>query len=131
MLWRRLHAAAALLWVVALIVQVFLAGQAITNLGGTGDFSNHISVGYTIGILQLVVVVLALAARMPRRDVGIAIGILVLYIVQTLLPGAKESATWVAALHPLNAMILFTLSVWYAVHAWRLARTVPAVGPIG
>lgn len=128
MLWRRLHAAAALIWVVAIIVQVFLAGQAITNLGGSGDFATHASVGYTIGIVQLVVVITALVARMPRRDIGIVLGILVLYVVQTLLPGAKESATWVAALHPLNAMILFTLSVWYAVHAWRVAMTAPAVG---
>jgi heme A synthase len=107
---------------------VFLAGQAITNLGGSGDFSTHVSVGYSIGIVQLVVVILAVVARLPRRDIGIAFGILVLYIVQTLLPGAKESATWVAALHPLNAMILFTLSIWYAVHAWRVAGTAPAVG---
>lgn len=128
MLWRRVHAAAALIWVVAIIVQVFLAGQAITNLGGSGDFSTHVSVGYSIGIVQLVVVILAVVARLPRRDIGIAFGILVLYIVQTLLPGAKESATWVAALHPLNAMILFTLSIWYAVHAWRVAGTAPAVG---
>jgi energy-coupling factor transporter transmembrane protein EcfT len=127
-LWRRVHAAAALIWVVAIIVQVFLAGQAITNLGGSGDFSTHVSVGYSIGIVQLVVVILAVVARLPRRDIGIAFGILVLYIVQTLLPGAKESATWVAALHPLNAMILFTLSIWYAVHAWRVAGTAPAVG---
>jgi hypothetical protein len=127
MLWRRLHAAAALIWVVAIIAQVFLAGQALANLGGSGDFSTHVSVGYTIGVVQLVVVLTALAARMPRRDVGIAIGILVLYIVQTLLPGAKESAAWVAALHPLNAMILFTLSVWYAAHAWRVSRMAPRV----
>jgi hypothetical protein len=131
MLWRRLHAAAASIWVVAIVVQVYLAGQAIANLGGSGDFSTHISVGYTIGIVQLVVVLTALAARLPRRDVGIALGILVLYIVQTILPGTKGSAPWVAALHPLNAMILFTLSLWYAVHAWRVARTAPPVGPIG
>ena len=128
MSWRRLHAWTAILWVVAIIVQVFLAGQAIGNLGGSGDFATHRDVGYTIGIIQLAVLVLAIVARLPRRDIGIAFGILVLYIVQTLLPGAKESATWVAALHPLNAMILFTLSIWYAVHAWRMARTTPAVG---
>jgi Family of unknown function (DUF6220) len=127
MVLRRLHAAAALIWVAAIVAQVFLAGQAIANLGGSGDFSTHIEVGYTIGIVQLVVVLLAAAARMPRRDVGIALGILVLYIVQTLLPGAKDSATWIAALHPLNAMILFTLSIWYALHAWRAAKAPGAV----
>jgi energy-coupling factor transporter transmembrane protein EcfT len=129
MLWRRLHALAAIVWVAAIVVQVFLAGQAIANLGGSGDFSTHIGVGYTIGIIQLVVVLTALVARMPRRDILISVGILVLYIVQTILPGAKDSAPWIAALHPLNAMILFTISIWYAWHAWRAAPA-PAPAPV-
>jgi energy-coupling factor transporter transmembrane protein EcfT len=131
MLWRRLHALAAIVWVAAIVVQVFLAGQAIANLGGSGDFSTHIGVGYTIGIIQLVVVLTALVARMPRRDILISVGILVLYIVQTILPGAKDSAPWIAALHPLNAMILFTISIWYAWHAWRAAPApAPAPAPV-
>jgi heme A synthase len=119
MLMRRLHAAAALLWVGAIVVQVFLAGQAIANLGGSGDFSAHTGFGYTIGIVQLVVVLTAVLARMPRRDIGISVGILGLYIVQTILPVMKDSSPVIAALHPLNAMILFAVSIWYARHAWR------------
>jgi hypothetical protein len=126
MLWRRLHVAAAVIWLAAIVVQVFLAGQAIANLGGSGDFTTHISFGYTIGVVQLIVVLTALAARLSRRDVGITIGVLVLYIVQTLLPGAKDTASWIAALHPLNAMVLFAISVWYARHAWGLAMNMPA-----
>jgi hypothetical protein len=123
MIWRKLHAWAAILWVVALIVQVFLAGQALANLGGTGNFDTHIGVGFTIGIIQLVALVLAFAARMSRRDIGISAGILGLYIVQTLLPGFRTDMPVVAALHPLNAMFLFVISVWYARHAWRVAAT--------
>jgi heme A synthase len=119
--WRRLHAVAAILWVVAIIVQVFLAGQAIGNLGGSGDFATHRDVGYTIGIVQLIALVLAFPARMSRRDKGISAGLLVLYIVQTLLPGFRSDVAFLAALHPLNAMILFTLSIWYARHAWRVS----------
>lgn len=122
---RRLHAWVAIAWVVAIIVQVFLAGQAIANLGGTGNFETHIGVGYTIGIIQLAVLILAFVARMPRRDIGIAALILVLYIVQTLLPGLKSVSPVISALHPLNAMILFTLSLWYARRAWRAAETSP------
>jgi len=121
--WRRLHAWAAILWVVAIIVQVFLAGAAIGNLGGSGNFETHVGVGYTIGIIQLIALVLAFPARMSGRDKSISAGLLVLYIVQTLLPGFKSGAPFIAELHPLNAMILFTLSVWYAWHAWRVAGT--------
>ena len=132
MIWRRLHAAAALIWVAAIVVQVILAGQAIADLGGSGDFSSHRDFGYTIGLVQLVVILLALVARMPRREIGIALGILGLYIVQTVLPSARGSSPFIAALHPLNAMILFTLSIWYARRAWRAAmeaRSSAIVGP--
>jgi hypothetical protein len=130
MLWRRLHALAAIIWVAAIVVQVFLAGQAIANLGGTGDFSTHIGFGFTIGIIQLVALILAFPARVSRRDKGISFGILVLYVVQTMLPGFKSASPAIAALHPLNAMILFTISIWYAWHALRAAMA-PAPAPAG
>jgi len=119
--WRRLHAWAAILWVVAIIVQVFLAGAALSNLGGSGDFATHRDFGYTIGIVQLIALVLAFPARMSGRDKAISAGILVLYIIQTILPPLRATLPFIAELHPLNAMILFTLSVWYAWHAWRIA----------
>jgi len=119
--WRRLHAWAAILWVVAIIVQVFLAGAALGNLGGSGDFATHRDFGYTIGIVQLIALVLAFPAHMSGRDKAISAGILVLYIVQTILPPLRATLPFIAELHPLNAMILFTLSVWYAWHAWRIA----------
>ena len=127
-----MHAWAAILWVVAIIVQVFLAGQALGNLGGSGDFATHRDFGYTIGIVQLIALILAFPARMSRRDKGISAGLLVLYIVQTILPAFRSSTPFIAALHPLNAMILFALSIWYARHAWRVAAagTAPSVGSV-
>ena len=118
----RLHALAAVVFVAAIAIQVFLAGLAITDLGGSGDFNLHADFGYTwVGLAVLMVVVTALLARRPRRDVGISLGLLGLYIVQTLLPAAKDSVPAIAALHPLNAMILFVVAIWYARHAWRAA----------
>ena len=123
--WRRLHAWAAILWVVAIIAQVILAGQAIGNLGGSGDFASHRDFGYTMGIVQLIALVLAFPARMSGRDKAISVGLLVLYIVQTILPPLRSSVPLIAELHPLNAMLLFTLSIWYARHAWRVAAESP------
>jgi hypothetical protein len=122
MILDRLHAAAAALFVVAIVIQVFLAGTALANLGGSGDFSAHIEFGYLwVGLASLALVLTAIAARRPRRDVGIAVGLLVLYIVQTMLPNARTSAPWIAALHPVNALFLFGLAVWYARRTWREA----------
>jgi hypothetical protein len=111
----RVHALAAIVYVVAIVVQVFLAGAAIANLGGSGNFTTHVDFGYTwLGIVSLVLVVTALAARRPRRDVGVVLGILVLYVIQTLLPTFRTSTPALAALHPVNALLLFGLAAWYA-----------------
>jgi hypothetical protein len=120
MVLERVHAAVAGLFVVAIVVQVFLAGAALANLGGSGNFSTHIDFGYTwIGIAALALLVTALVARRPRRDVGIVAAIVVLYVVQTILPSARTSTPWIAALHPVNALFLFGLAAWYARRTWR------------
>ena len=57
----RLHLAAAVIFVVAILVQVFFAGAAISNLGGSGDFKTHIEFGYTwVGLASLAVLVSAI-----------------------------------------------------------------------
>lgn len=116
----RIHAIAAIVFVVAILVQVFLAGTALANLGGSGDFTTHIEFGYTwVGLATLALLVTALAARRPRRDIAICFGLLGLYVVQTVLPSFRTGPTWLAALHPVNALLLFGAAVWYARHAWK------------
>ena len=122
MVLQRVHAAAAILFVVAILVQVFLAGAALTNLGGSGNFSTHTEFGYTgIGIAWLILLITGLVARRPRAEIGITLLILVLYIVQTLLPTFKTSTPAVAALHPVNALLLFGVAAWYARKEWQAA----------
>ncbi len=116
--WGRwIHAGAAWLFAAGVLVQAYLAGQALTQLGGNGDFELHSSIGYTVmGILALVVLVTALIGRLPRRQVGLSVLLFVLYIVQTSLPAARDSSPAIAALHPLNAMVLLVVAV---VIGWR------------
>jgi hypothetical protein len=122
---RRLHVAVAILYVVAILAQVFLAGAAISNLGGSGNFAPHVEVGYTwIGLASLLLVVSAIVARRPRREVGYTLAILALYIVQTILPVLKTSVPAIAALHPVNALFLFALAAWYARRAWQAEMAV-------
>jgi hypothetical protein len=117
---RRLHVAVAVVYVVLILVQVFLAGAAIANLGGSGDFGTHVEFGYTwMGLATLLLIVTALAARRPRRDVAYTIALLALYIVQTILPSLRASVPALAALHPVNALLLFGLAAWYGQRAWR------------
>jgi len=117
------HLVFAWLFVLGVLLQAYLAGAALAQLGGTGDFGTHISFGYSVmGLLALGVLVTALVGRAPRREVGLSVALFILYVVQTALPNARTSAPWIAALHPANAMILLVLG---AVIGWR-ARAIAA-----
>jgi hypothetical protein len=116
---RQVHAWLAWGFVAAIVIQVFLAGLAIPQLGGDGSFSTHQGFGYAIGLVALALVIAAVAARAGRRRILQALGLLGLYIVQTILPNLDPGLSIAAALHPLNAMFLFVLSIWYAREVWR------------
>ena len=117
---RRIHALAAWLFIAAILAQVYLAGSAIANLGGSGDFSTHVSFGYSgVPIAWIILLVTALAARRPRGELAWVFLLFGIYVVQTILPGAKGSAPWIAALHPVNALLLFGVAAGYARRAWR------------
>jgi hypothetical protein len=124
---RQAHAVVAWVFVVSIVVQVFLAGAAMTQLGGSGTFATHVDFGYTwVGLAGFAVLVTAIVARAGGRSILISLGLLALYIVQTSLPYARESIPAIAALHPVNAMVLFVLSIWYARRAWRASSSAAA-----
>jgi len=71
---RLVHALAAMVFVVAILVQAFLAGAALLQLGGNGDFRTHVDFGYTaVGLAALAVVVTAALARVGRRRIGYSV----------------------------------------------------------
>lgn len=117
---QRVHALAASVFVAAVVIQFFLAGAALAQLGGSGSFATHIAFGYWgLFVTGLILLITAFVARMPRRDIGIVALIFVLYIVQTILPNFRSSVSVIAALHPLNAAILLALAGWYARRTWQ------------
>jgi hypothetical protein len=120
---RQVHAWVAWVFVGSILVQVFLAGLAIPQLGGNGNFSTHQGFGYAIGLVALALVIAAVAARAGRRRILQALGLLVLYVIQTILPNLDPDLSIAAALHPVGALILFGLGVWYARTVWRERAT--------
>lgn len=124
---RWVHAGAAWLFALGVLVQGYLAGQALPELGGGGDFEAHRSIGFTVmGILALVVLVAALVGRLPRVQVGLSVVLFVLYVVQTSLPGLAGSSPALAALHPANAMLLLGVAVAIGLRARRIVATAGA-----
>jgi hypothetical protein len=116
-LLRQVHGWLAWLLVGAILVQVWLAGSAIPQLGGNGNFETHRNFGYLIGLVALVQVLVAVAAGMGRRRILQSLGILGLYIVQSSLPYLGIGA--IEALHPVNAVLMFLVALLYARAVWR------------
>ena len=116
-LFRQLHAAVAWLLVGSIVVQVWLAGTAIPQFGGTGNFENHRNLGYLIGLVALVLVLTAIPTGLGRRRILQSLGILGLYIVQSSLPYMGMNA--IEALHPVNAVVMFVVALAYAQAVWR------------
>jgi hypothetical protein len=116
---RQVHAGVAWLLVGAIVVQVWLAGAAIPQLGGTGNFETHRNVGYLIGLITLVLLLTAIPAGLGRRRIGQSAGLLVLYVIQSSLPYMDPGLSAAAALHPVNAVLMFGLSFLYARAVWR------------
>jgi hypothetical protein len=105
-------------------VQAFLAGAALVQLGGSGNFETHISFGYTaMGILALLVLIAAGLGRADRFQVWGSIALFLDYIVQTILPNFRASSPAIAALHPVNALLLFGLAAWMFVREIRARRS--------
>lgn len=115
--FRQIHAWVAWLLVGSILVQVWLAGAAIPQLGGNGDFETHRDVGYLIGLITLVLFVTALPTGLGRRRIVQSLGIFGLYIVQSSLPFIGVNA--IEALHPVNAIVMFVVSLLYARAVWR------------
>jgi len=121
---RRLHPWLSGLFALGVLLQAFLAGAAMAELGGSGDFESHISFGYTgMGILALLVLIAAGLGRADRVQIWGSIALFVDYVVQTLLPNFRDSSPVVAALHPVNALLLFGIAAWMFARGIRGNRT--------
>jgi Family of unknown function (DUF6220) len=118
-LLRQVHAGVAWLFVGAILFQVWLAGSAIPQLGGTGNFASHAGFGYLIGLIVLALVITGVIAQVGRRRILQSLGLLGLYVIQTILPSLDPDLPAAAALHPVNALVLFGLGFWYARQVWR------------
>lgn len=117
--WRWLFAAAAVAYVIGILIQVLLAGAAVFEMT---DFVSHAGLGWMLGSAPLLIIPLAILARSGSGTILLTIALALDAAIQPELALARKDAPLVAALHPLNAMLLFTLAVLIAVRAVALAR---------
>jgi hypothetical protein len=105
------------IFVACLVVQLFLAGLGV--FAGYQNFFTHRDFGYLFGLLVLPLMILAALARLPRRFVLLSVLLFVLFAMQSVLLLFRTDAPPVAALHPLNGVLILLIAVWLGIAARR------------
>lgn len=99
-------------------VQVFLAG---VGLFGAAPMTLHREFGYWLPLVALAVLLAGAVAR-GGSLVWLSAGLLLLTVVQGVLPALRADLPIVAALHPVNALLLAGLGLVIARRATAYAR---------
>ena len=106
----------AWLFVACILVQVFLAGMGVFD--GAAAFITHRNFGYLFGWLTLVMVGISIAGRLPRRLIGLSLLALLQFALQSVFILFREDQPAVAALHPLNGVLLLVVAIAIGRLAW-------------
>ena len=112
------HLALALAIVLGVFVQVYLIGAYIFG-AGQGALDAHRATGFAIQGLEVLVLVAALIARLPRLDLGLS---LALAVIGTVQAGLANAHGWTGGLHPLFALVVLTLAATLARRSLRARR---------
>jgi Family of unknown function (DUF6220) len=115
----RAYGMAALAWAALVVLQVFLAGLGIF---GAESFSAHRTFGNILHPLTAVLLIMAIVGPRTKRDIWMAVGLVVLVTLQIGLVGTRDDAPGLAALHPVLALFAMGLAAHMGVHALRESR---------
>lgn len=108
----------AWLTVAALLATIFMAGMSL--FVSNSLWETHMTFGWTSELPVLLMIVLAVILRIPRKLTPWLVAVVVLHFVQTTLPTLKDSLPVVAAFHPLNASVLTFIAYLQAKKAGEL-----------
>jgi hypothetical protein len=89
------------IYLLGVLVQFFLAGLAVF---GSTDWDPHAGLGFVLSISTLLLLVLAVVGRLPRRLILVTLLLVGLNALQMVLPHIDVSE--LAALHPVNAVAI-------------------------
>jgi uncharacterized membrane protein len=89
------------LFLLDVVVQFFLAGL---NVFGGSSIESHRVLGFILAAAALLLIILALVGRLPRKTVLLVVLLLGLTILQSVLVNVDIDE--VGALHPVNALVI-------------------------
>lgn len=123
MTWlRTVFAALAWLYLAGVVIQVFFAGASLFDLT---DWTVHASLGWGLGSAPIILLVVALGARVDRRTAWLTASLTIAALIQPELALARHDSPVLAAFHPVNALLVFWLAWVVAGRATTNARQVP------
>jgi mercuric ion transport protein len=102
-------AVVAWLFAACIVVQVFLAGMGVFD--GPERFETHRNFGYLFGWLTLVMVIIAAVGRLGRRLIALSVLALVQFFLQSVFILFREDQPAIAALHPVNGVLLLVVAI--------------------
>ena len=115
-----------LAFLLAGVVQIFLAGLGAFRLqdqAGAGDsaFAPHRALGFSMGAVALLILVLAVIARPGTRAIaGSAVLVLLTLLMQSLLAGFAEDHVVFGALHALDGLLILSIAAY--LYYWSRRR---------
>lgn len=116
-----LHLLLAVLIVVGVAVQVYLIGAYVFG-AGKGALDAHKGVGFALHTGEVLLLIAALAAWLPRPDLWLSLALAVVGTAQIALASADR---WAGGLHPLFALVVLALAFVLAQHGVRRVRDSP------
>jgi hypothetical protein len=119
-----LHVALALVIALGVFLQVYLIGAYIFG-AGDGALDAHTDVGFIVHGLEVLLLLVALVAWLPRADIGLSLLLAVLGTVQIAL---AEAHGWTGGLHPLGALVVLVVATVIVLRDRRRRATSAAHG---
>jgi uncharacterized membrane protein len=117
------HLGVAWLLVAGVLAQVYLAALGVFS--DESAFQTHRDFGHLLEAFPVALAVTALLAGYGRNRALAAVGLLALLFLQTVLVLQRGSSDTLAALHPVNALLIFLAAVllaWDSTRLWRSRR---------
>ena len=115
-LGRNIAAIVAWGFVVAVVVQVYLAGIGAFR----GDYAAHATFGHILELTAVVLLILLVVVRASRTQIGLAVALLALVVAQNIFINVRATNPELAAFHAVNAVLILVVSIILAQRSWRL-----------
>lgn len=110
----------AWLFLAGVVAQVYFAGLMLFGQHGGRDL--HVGLGYSLGTAGLLFLALPALAGAGLRPIVLGVVLAATTFFQPSLTLARDEFPMVAAFHPVNALLIFTLSVVMVRTAMLLIR---------